>query len=281
MTSTAQLVDICRTDMLMSGGRDQRNRLAAAATAVDVTVTLEFAHNLVANDKLSIGFEDMGVWGTAGQTVTVQRGDDSTTAAAHAIGDVVEINAHFTRGQVLRAMQAEVDGLSAKAGLFKVGYTTFDAQPGDWTYNLAVDPDRIISVEGESLTDEDEWYPVGSWSVRRDGDGTELVLHDGWDGTIRVAFRGAYSPLTADAADVAAATGVGDPTLVAVGAALRLTRGRPIRRTFVDAQGDSRRANEVVAFHTEQSDQNLERWYRMLLLDEQARLTRRFPPRRR
>src|SRR5690606_3766881 len=101
MTSTAELVNTIRNDLLMSGGRDARNRLASSMTESTDTITLEFTHHLTANDRLSIGYEDMGVWGASGKSISVLRGDNGTTAATHAIGDLVLINAHFTPGQVL------------------------------------------------------------------------------------------------------------------------------------------------------------------------------------
>lgn len=282
MTSAAELVHQIRTDILMSGGRDARNRLLSTMTADATTATLEFPHNLVANDKLSVGFEDMGVWGASGKTVTVQRGDEGTTAATHAIGDVVIINAKFSPGQVLRSMQAEVQTLNSEPSLYVPSFTTFAATGGTWTYALdGIDPDRVLKVEGESRSDDDEWYPVVSYAVQRSATGTSIVLHDGWDGDVRVTYKADYTTLDADTADVAATVGIGDPYLLAVGAALRLTVGRPIRRSFMENQGDSRRANEVPGFVTEQSDRNLERRYRQLLDAEKRRLLQRHQPRRR
>ena len=281
MTSTSELVSICRTDILMSGGRDERNRLTSAPTVASETVSLQFAHNIVANDKLSIGFEDMAVWGTSGQTISVERGYDNSTPAAHAIGDAVLINAKFSPFQVLRSMQAEVQSLTSEPGLFVPSYTTFTATGGTWTYELdGIDPDQVLKVEVESLSDDGEWFPWAAYSVTRSSTGTQIVLHEGWEGDVRVTYKADYTTLTSSTADVAATTGVGDPTLIAVGAALRLTRGRPIRRSFTEAQGDSRRANEVPGFVTEQSDRNLERWYEDLKRAERRRLLQRHQPRR-
>jgi hypothetical protein len=281
VTSTAKLVHACRTDLLMSGGREERNRLTSAMTTSTTSAALEFTHHLVAGDKLSVGFEDMGVWGATGQSVAVQRGDEGTDAATHEIGDIVYINARFTPGQVLRSLQAEVTTLNNTPGFYAAGYTTLTAEPHDWTYELTgIDPDTVMRVEGETTADDDEWYPV-KWQVQRSAAGTFLNLPEGWDGTVRVAYRAPYTQLAADTADVAATVGVGDPTLLSVGAALRLTRGRPVRRSFTEAQGDSRRANEVAPFSTESADRNLERWYEQLKQAERARLLQMFPPRRR
>lgn len=281
MTSTAELVAICRTDILMSGGRDARNRLASAPAADSESVTLQFAHQVTANDKLSIGYEDMGVWGASGQTISVERGLDGSIPAPHNQGSTVYINAKFSPGQVLRSMQAEIRSLASEPGLFVPSYHTFTSTSGRWTYELdGIDPDQVMRVEIESRSNDGEWYPVSGYTVTRSADGTAVVLLAGWDGNVRICYRSDYATIAADTEDVAAAVGVGDPTLIAVGAALRLTRGRPIRRSFTEAQGDSRRANEVPGFVTEQSDQNLERWYKQLKDAEKRRLLQRHQPRR-
>lgn len=281
--STSELVHICRTDMLMSGGRDSRNRLASAITAEAEGLTLSYGANRIgADDQLSIGFEDLAIWQVSGSNVTVERGADGTTPAAHAAGATVLVNTPFSPGQVLRSMKAELVTLGSTPGLGRVAHTTFEATIGNYTSPaLGVDPDKIVSVSGQSLSDADEWTDISSFSVQRTSAGTSLILYDGWQGTVRVSYWTSYGEITADTADVAATTGLGDPTLLAVGAALRLTRGRPIRRSMIDAQGDSRRAQEVTGFDTTQADLNLERWYRQLITTEKARLIARYPARRR
>jgi len=66
-------------------------KLASGITAVAVTLTVADASGIVVNDVITIGTEHLGVSAKSGNTLTVSRGFNGTTAAIHATDDAVKV----------------------------------------------------------------------------------------------------------------------------------------------------------------------------------------------
>src|SRR5689334_3745442 len=152
MTTAAQAVDRVRRDHLLAGHREQRNKLATSVDADDTT--LQFTYDLgsiKSNARLSIGFEDMGVWEAA---------DGSKTAAAHSAGDIVLVNSIFTPARVFAAVKDEMAALP-DAGVWQMKSIdlTYDASVVGYDLAGLTDADvlDIYEVRAKTTGPEDDW----------------------------------------------------------------------------------------------------------------------------
>lgn len=136
MTTAAQCVERVRRDWLLTGHRESRNRLDGAVDASQTTVTLEYeAKGAAVGARLSLDYEECGVWAVSGKTLTVQRGDDGTTAATHADNLVVLVNSEFSPARVLQAVNDELAALPS-AGLFRMRSLDLTYDPARMGYDL-------------------------------------------------------------------------------------------------------------------------------------------------
>ena len=287
MTSAAQAIRDARETYLMTGAREARAQLNGAVT--DSATTITFDNPLIpiaANQLLEIDNELMTVWSVSGSTATVLRGDEGTTPAAHADNSVIKINPIFPNARILRAMQAEITSLAADPTLWKPTIVELEYDSSELTYDLgALDVLGIAAVDTE---DDDDWTPLYRWRLVRGLTGQTGItgdvginISDGHSGdTIRVVAKTPLAQITATTADVEATVGIPSATLLSVGAALHLAAGREIKRTFIEGQGDTRRANEVPAYQTVNATRNLDALYKRLKADAQRTLAQKYPPRR-
>ena len=284
MTSTLELIERTRQSFLLTGAREERNRLDGAITDAVEAVTVEFDRRLAPDFKLSVGLEDMIVWDVTGQVATVERGALGSTAAAATDKATVLINSWCSPAAVLQALQTAVVELDGHAGLYKVGATDLSLDAASSQLDLGdIDVDAILDVFVKRDFDDSEWDRVMHWSLLRDtGPNPVLDLSrtTSISRTVRVAYRQPLGEIDAATADVEATTGITNPNLLAVTAAISLSAGRPVRRTALDAQPSSRRANEVAPFSTDNATRALERHQKRLLDAERMKLMQRYPIRR-
>ena len=287
MTSAAQAIRDARETYLMTGAREARAQLNGAVTDSATTITFDNPMiPLAPNQLLEIDNELMTVWSVSGSVATVLRGDEGTTAAAHADNSVIKINPIFPNARILRAMQAEITSLAADPTLWKPTIVELEYDSSELTYDLgAVDVLGIAAVDTE---DDDDWTPLYRWRLVRGLTGQTGItgdvginILDGHSGdTIRVVAKTPLAQITATTADVETTVGIPSATLLSVGAALHLAAGREIKRTFIEGQGDTRRANEVPAYQTVNATRNLDALYKRLKADAQRTLAQKYPPRR-
>ena len=298
MSTLDEVIDQTLNDYLLTGQREPRNVLA---TTVNTTETsLGFDHSLRSiqeGAKVSIDFEDTYVISSdvGTKTATVIRGQFGTAGVAHTAGGTVWVNPKWSRAQCLRAVNAELRALSG-AGLYQMATVDLTFNSAIRGYDMTgVTPDDVVSIY-EIMAD----YPgpqnapvqIRSYRVVRDAQaadfasGIGIILNEaGHPGhTVRVTYRKRFTAVTsAEAAtDLATAAGldVEAHDLLSIGAAIRLHSGSEVRRSQLNAQPDTRRAEETPPGAVLQSSKGLIALRNQRLAEERARLARRYPVRK-
>lgn len=289
MTTAATVID--RTlRQLLSGTIEVRNKLASSvdssATSVVVTYALE---SLRAGQVCEIDAELMYIWAadTATKTLTVQRGFNGTTAAAHSSGAIVTANPRFPRAQILESLNDELRDLSSPMhGLFQVKSLNITYNGTDSMINLtgATDVIDLLNVSVRYLTDD---YPVARRvKLVRDlptddfASGFAIRFDQNvYPGRLRVVYKAPYSTAANESVDINSTCGVQESVtdIVVIGTQLRLMAPREIKRNFTESQGDTRRAEEVQSGAITGSISNLRQLRRDRITAEAARLARAYP----
>lgn len=289
-TTVNALIDTVREDYLLAGASPQFTKLnGAVATTGTTTVTVDSDAQISTGTRICVGFEEMHVWSTAANVLTVERGFAGTTASTHSDDALVTIAPEYSDAKILRACIQEAEALRNEPGLYRVSHVDYTA-PHDAEFVLGPAPDGTSEVGYDGVlevlagTDEDtEPWARLPWDVMQvgDADGSDalVTVPDALylNTTIRIVRRQTLGALASTTTDIETDVGILNADLIAVGAALRLGAGRAIRRTSLHAQGDTRRANEVAAFSTGNAVRELQRRYDRLLMQEKVRLKRRFP----
>ena len=289
MTTAATVID--RTlRQLLSGTVESRNKLAtsidASATSVVVSYNLD---GLRAGQVCEIDSEIMYIWETdpVAKTLTVQRGFNGTTAAAHTSGAIITVSPRFPRAQILEAINDELADLSSPLhGLFQVKTMNLDYNGSDTMVNLT-GVTSIIDLLNVSVRYMVDDYPVAR-KVRlvRDmptddfASGFALRFDQGvFPGRLRIVYKAAYTSASTEATDINSTCGVQESVtdIVALGAQIRLMSPREIKRNFTESQGDTRRSDEVQAGAVSGSIASLIRLRRDRIQSEAARLMRAYP----
>lgn len=293
MTTAQDMVNETRLHLL-GGFRETATKLTADI-AVGATA-LSFLYEvgaIKAGSVLSIGLERMYVWATSTPTTaTVERGWDGTTAVAHTTSEIVRVNSRYDDYTILRALNHEIDDLSSPAnGMFKIGTLdlTFDAST--YGYDLTavsamIGPPLRVLTEGSGTGD---WTPLKPsqyeyLSSADTGDfasGRAILLTSGY-GTpgqsLRLVYRAPFTQF-ATLADNATATGLPSTAydIPPLGAAATLGASRPMKRSDIDSQGSSRRAEEVTTQDTLISSRGLLAQRDRRIQSEAARLAAEYP----
>lgn len=294
MTSVTDLVNTTREDYLMAGATGRLTKLdGAIANGTADSFDVDDDTQIATGTRICVGFEEMHVWSTSSNTLTVERGMAGSTATAHDDDALVSIAPEYSDAKILRSLQSAVEELRQNPWLFVVSHVDF-APPHDGEFTLGPAPDGSAETGYDGVlevligtTDATEpWARLRSWDVMQTGDtdgsdalvtAPEARFHNA---TLRVVRRQTLGSLAADTTDVETDVGILNTDLICVLAALRLGVGRPLRRTSLHAQGDTRRANEVAAFSTGNSLRELERRYKALLTAEVTRMKKQYPIRK-
>lgn len=262
MTTTAQhWIDQTR-NMLLSGYVEELLTLTtppASLAATTMTITGANDSGIVPGIVIEIGSELFYVTNVTGTTVSVMRGYAGTTAVVHNVNDIVRVSPKFPEHRIIDELNNDLADLSAPDnGIFDMKTFTFTYQGGVDGYEVAgITNDQLSSIYQVTyaalgvVADEPE---VINWKLRRNRDtsvfssGLALVLYSGvTPGRLVTAMY--KSPLTSITSSASTKISTGLPTtaydLPPLGAALSLMVSTPIRREFLDAQGSSRRAEEV------------------------------------
>ena len=288
MTTAGTILDRAN-QLLLAGVVEERNKLAVSCNASETTLTMSYAlGSLRENTVFEIGSEMMYVWeaNSTSKTVTVERGYGGSTAAAHTTGDIATVNPRFPRGQMLTALNSELNDLSSPLnGLFQI-------KTVDLSYNGS---DRMVNLTGvTSMIDlydvrfrylNDDYPVVRNVRLLRDMPTADfasgfVLAFDTYvrSGTVRVIYKAPYGTLATEAS-VLSTSGVGAEIedLLVLGVQIRMVAGREVKRNFTESQGDTRRADEVPAGSVTNSINNLLRLRRDRIIAEASRLTRQYP----
>lgn len=277
---------------LLTGQNEQRNTLAGpiSNSATNLTFTYDL-RGIREGAMLSVGLELMLVMEAtdSANTATVMRGINGSTAASHLQGDVVTVNPRFPDFAVLRELNNDLRALSAM-GLYQVG--TFD-RTFDGTvraFDLGADVLDILEVRYQSSGGTERWPLVDRWSVMSDmptadfPSGRALRVDSRIESyqPLRIRYKKAFGLLTNLTDDVQTVTGLWSEAhdIPPLGAAVRLGAARDIRRTDTQAQGDTKRPNEVPAGTPQGAVRTLAAERQVRIAQEQGRLYSRYPMRR-
>ena len=289
MTTVATVLNRASRQML-AGVVEERNKLASSLDSSTTSVVLSYdLGGFRAGSVFEIESELFYIWeaNTASKTLTVERGFNGTTAASHSANVLATLNPRFPRVQMLDSLNAELDDLSSTMnGLFRV-------VTADLTYNGS---DRQIDITSSGtiielldtrlryLADD---YPVLNAVRLQTGlptsdfaSGNTLVFDEPvMAGTVRVRYKAPFVRATSESSDLT--TNCFLPAtcddIVETGVILRMMSGREIKRSFIESQGDTRRADEVPPGASRDSVANLARLRRERIIAEAARLKAQYP----
>ena len=249
MTTAATVINKTLRQLL-SGTVEARNKLASTITDSDTSVICTYAvEGLRAGQVFEIDSELFYIWAAnvSTQTLTVQRGFNGTTAAAHTSGALLTVAPRFPRAQVLEAINDEVLDLSSPVnGLFQVKTFNQTYNGTDRMVNLtsATDVIDVLNVSVRYLTDD---YPVARKvklvrDLPTDDFASSFALKFDqavYPGRLRVVYKAPYTSVTTEATNLNTDCGIQESVedIVVIGTQLRLMAPREIKRNFMESQG--------------------------------------------
>lgn len=295
MPTAREMIQTTLTRYLLTGFQEKRTRLTTSVDADDTTWTCDFP-GLADGHRLSCELEDVHTWtaGTDAKSAVVERGQYGSTAASHSAGAIVYIRPHFSWNDVLGAMNDELRSLSSPAnGLFRIRtVTSLVYNPSQQGYDLTGVSDilDVHAIHADTPDSTQAWPEVRSWRFRRNaavgdfpsGYSITMLEDPPYPGQpMRVEYKAPFGTLSALTDDLTTATGLRAEAqdIVEMGAALRLLAGRPIKRSFTENQGDSRRADEVSTSDVGLAPARLAQVYRQRINEEASRLQQEYPHR--
>jgi hypothetical protein len=289
MTTVATVLNRASRQML-AGVVEERNKLAAALDSSTTSVVVSYdVGGLRAGTVFEVDSELFYIWeaNSATKTLTVERGYAGTTAASHSSGALVTVTPRFPRAQMLDALNADIDDLSSTAnGLFRVVSVDLSYNGADRQIDITSSGTilQLLDVRLRYLADEhpvihgvrlQTGLPTGDFAS-----GNTLVLDESvMAGTLRVRYKAPFARATSESDDLT--TNCFVPTtcedIVEMGVILRMMAGREIKRNFIEAQGDTRRPDEVQAGAVTNSIANILRLRRERIIAEAGRLKALYP----
>lgn len=287
MTTAQSLIDATRKTLL-GGLVEERNFLSAPYVANSGTLSFTApAGGIKAGAMLSIGLNSIYVISVSGTTATVQAGQDGSTDANAASGATVRVRPRFPDFDILTALNDDLRALSSPInGLFRMRTVDITATGNTVGYDLTGVTDLIdVHSVRYAMTGSFGMTPRihrTSWRLERNNDvseypsGLRLEIYAGGQPgqPITVQYRAPFGTLSTAADVVETVTGLPSTAvdLPPMGAALRLMAGREIKRSFTEAQGDTRRADEVAAGAAQASFSYLRKQRQDRIVDEASRL---------
>ncbi len=250
--------------LLLGAHRPEFNVLDGAIDADDTSLSFLYAPMGIGHASyLAIDSEILYVFAVQGQSVTVMREALGTTAATHADGAIIECNPRFPDALILDEMRAEID--SWPRSVYRADAVDLTVPTNTTTVDLdgitgLID---VLEVFRKPVTSIDDRYPSIPFTAKRQmsasdfASGVALSL----DRTpaaaqavdLRVVCAVGFDTSTFEAAtdlqaDVGLSAGLEDA--LKYGVAWRLLVGREVKRTFTEAQGEPRHAEEVPPGHS-------------------------------
>jgi len=289
MTTVATVLNRASRQML-AGVVEERNKLATSLDSSTTSVVLSYdLGGFRTGSVFEIESELFYVWeaNTATKTLTVERGFNGTTAAAHSGNVLATLSPRFPRAQMFDAVNAELDDLSSTMnGLFRVVTVDLTYNGSDRQINIT-SSGTIIELLDARLRYLSDDHPVLNYVRLQTGlptadfaSGNTLVFDEPvMAGSVRLRYKAPFVRATTEASDLT--TNCFLPAtcedIVETGVVLRMMNGREIKRNFTESQSDTRRANEVPPGAVRDSMQNLARLRRERIIAEAARLKAQYP----
>lgn len=298
MTTAQDWIDDTR-DMLLSGYVEELLLLASnisSTTATVIEITGAGDSGIVPGVIIEINMEAMYVTAVAGSTVNVIRGYGGSTAASHTASDICRVSPKFPTYRIFDALNNDLRDLtSPDNGIFQMKSLqsiTYNAakQGYDLTGLTSEEVQSIYSITyADPVSVEAREPSIRKWELKRDratgsfASGLALVLYQqAFPGKkLNVSYKSPLTLLTSTAS-TKASTGLADTSydLPPLGAAVALLVSTPVRREFIDAQGSSRRAEEVPPGAISASIRDLSARRDNRIAAEAQRLHAMYPPQR-
>lgn len=255
MTTTADVLAEARR-LLLASGRQELNRLTTTLAPGDISVVFDFPAGSIATGALiAIDLELVYVWSVTSQIATVQRGVHGSAPAAHTSGALITVNPIVSDFWIFNEVNNELASLSSAAvNMFRVKTIAPTATVAS-SYDLATDVISVLAVQWNDFGPSKDWPRLRRWDVLANQDTTifpsgvalQLYATPPPGRTIRVTYSAPFGSLSALTDDVQVTTGLPASAndIPAIGAAARLLTAREARRSALDAQPESRQAQDV------------------------------------
>lgn len=275
---------------LLSGTVEERNKLASTIndSVTSLTTTYEIG-GLRTGTVLEIDSELMYIWEVSSgtKTLVVERGYMGTTAASHSSGETITLNPRFPRQTMLDMLNQDIDDLHSPAnGLFSVVTSTFQYNGSDRQVNLSGATDVIDLIDVRVKYTSDDFPFIRGVRLQRNlptadfPSGYALVFDDDCvAGDLVVRYKSPFVRAASLSSDIQSVckVPVSMEDILEMGVIARIMGPREIKRNFTEAQGDTRRAEEVPYGAIMGSISNVLRMRRDRILAEKAKLTRQYP----
>lgn len=264
MTTLNDIIQETRNH-LYANQSPEANRLNGAINATATSITLHYPPGTATQkgSTISIDLEDIRVWETSGNTLTVcDRGVNGSTAASHSDGAYVEVMPKFSPWRVQQAINEDLDDLASPwNGLFAVVDLELTYNPAVSGYDMTgVTPGQVLAIQElrYKIPGPTKHLPaIRRFDLARNvptsdyASGMALLLYQGgFPGLpIHVRYRSRFNHfvnLTDDAQTVALLP-VEANGLPALGAACALMAGREVKRNFTEATPDPLQLDLVLA----------------------------------
>jgi len=289
MTTAATILNRV-SRQLLSGTVEERNKLASTITNSDTSIVLSYDLGGYRNGSVfELESELIYIWEAhpATKTLTVQRGFNGTTAVSHSSGVLATLGPRFPRDQMLDAVNADIDDLSSTAnGLFKVVTTNLTYNGSDRQINITGATNILELIDVRLRYQADDFPIINKVRLQRDlptadfASGFAIVLDEPVQaGTLRVRFKSPFTRATTESSDLTSFCGLPSTCddLVELGVIVRMMAGREVKRSFLESQVDTRRAEEVPPGSARDSVANLLRLRRERITAEAGRLKAQYP----
>lgn len=277
---------------LYTGSREQRNTLAADINASVTSLGVNYAlAGIQVGSRLSIDTEDMYVLDAAATSaITVQRGQFGSSAATHTANTTVVVNAKFSDAEIFRALNDELRDLSSPVnGLYQMKTVDLTWSAGVQGYDMTNVSDMlgVYEVRWKLPDISASWPKVSHYTTARNlasdefASGFALIIYESPipGREVRVSYKAPFGLLSTSSDNILAVTGLHPQAhdILAIGAAIRLTVGREIKRNFSESQGDTRRAEEVPPGANLNASRQLQALRAQRVAAEAARLSQSYP----
>ena len=275
---------------LMSGVVEERNKLVSSVSASTTSLTLLYeVSGARVGAVVEINSEQCYVWelNESSKTLTVERGFNGTTSAAHPANSIVTVSPRFPRSQLLEAINDEMSDLSSPMhGMFQVKNLDIKYNGSDRQVNIPVFLDVIDLIDVRWRNKSDDYRLVNGVKLIRNlptkdfGSATALQIDtDVPVADVRVTYKSPYSRAASENDDLQVNCGYPQAAedILIIGAQIRMMSSREIKRNFTESQGDTRRSDEVPPGAVGNSITNLIRLRRDRITAEAAKLARQYP----
>lgn len=298
MTLLSDLV-IAIQRRVLSDLREEINILGAALTnTTTTTVALAAGQTLgsiQAGALIQVDYEMMLVLNASSPSnITVVRGFYDSTAATHLANALINVNPRFPAVDIIKAINEDLDDLSAPTnGLFQMLELTTTFIPVVQGYDLT----GLLNSNVMEIWEVRTWeygpankYPIippSKVKIQRNADtntfpsGMSMTLDQpGYAGRpLRIQYKAPYTTPLVNASDnVQTVTGLHPQAhdIPVLGAPARLMQFRELKRSFSEAQGEPRRAQEVPVGSSETASKGILAYRDQRIQAERSRLEKMY-----